>query len=212
MMSTTDDVSTAFGVLLAAIYHNLTTGFWFALLQHNDWPTIEQNPDMEYVVTLQEHTGLDCDTYANMLQMLGLIRVDTKNGGWQIKKKSWENFFRKHPFGKILWIVKLKPASGGCNNLQEQIDAKTNRRFANMRYLKSNLQRAMQTTLVASTVSDPTVAATEPFTELNQNENEQSSTEQSDDEPMPSVQDNGESEMPTPHAERKRISCSVKST
>lgn len=65
----------------------------------------------------------------------------------------------------------------------------------------------MQTTLVASTVSDPTVAATEPITESNRNENEQSSTELSNDEPMPNVQDMEECEMPTPdiHAENPDV-------
>jgi hypothetical protein len=217
-MSTTNAVSTAFGELLAAIYRNLTTGFWFVLLEHKDWPTTEQNPDVEYVITLQQHTGLDCDTYTNMLQMLGLTRVDTRNGGWQIKKKPWENFFRKHlnggdcndfeidrrdPFGKMLWLVKLKVSSGGYNNLKEQIKAQSTLSLANLRYLRNNLQRAIQNSIAANMISEPIVAATEPSTELNRNENEQSSTEQSDDEPMPSVQDNEESEMPTPHAENE---------
>ena len=130
---------------MAAIYRNLTTSFWFALLEHKDWPTCEQNPDVKYVITLQQQSGLDHDTYTNMLQMLGLIGRDVRYGGWQIKKKPWNDFFFKYlhchdfqldhrePFGKKLWIVQLKKSSGEYNSLSEQMKAKATLSFPYLR-------------------------------------------------------------------------------
>lgn len=174
-MSSTDDVSSAFGELLRAIYRNLAAGHWFALLEHMDWPNKEHDPDVEFVTTLQEQTDLDHDVYTNMLQMLGLIGKDTRYGGWQIKKKPWEKFLYHHlnnhdfridqrnPFGKRLWMVKLKRSCGGYNNIQDQIKAKSTIRFPFLRYLRSNLQSAIQHSFVGTVSASESVAtATQP--------------------------------------------------